>query len=100
MEEGWGTAWSGVVTEQVRLALVWPFRVGGSQRGGEASRVVFPGEKNGLSKDQDMRSLQQRAVVGAEVIAMRAQLKVPPCFLRRKTRTARPLLGQFQKSQC
>lgn len=81
-EEVWGTmGWGGEVTEWVLLLLAWPFRVGGIQRVGEALRVSFPGGRNGLSKGQEMRRLQQRAGVGGEGTAMHAQLKVPPSSL-------------------
>lgn len=82
MEEGWGITGQGSeVTEWVPLVLAWPFRRGSIERGGEALRVGFPRGKNGLSKGQKVRSLQQRAGVGGKGPAMCAQLKVPPSFL-------------------
>lgn len=79
LEEGWGTTeWVGEVTEWVPLVLAWPFKVGGIQRGGELLRVGFPGGRNGLSKGQEVRSLQQRAGVRGK---RTAQLKVLPAFL-------------------
>ena len=43
------------------LALAWPSRVGGIQRGEEALKVCLPARRNGLSKGQKVKSLQQRA---------------------------------------
>lgn len=78
LEEGWGTTgWGGEVTEGVPLVLAWPFGVGGIQRGGELLRACFPEGRNGLSKGQEVRSLQQRAGVRGKGTA---QLKVPPSF--------------------
>lgn len=74
-----------VSTDEASLVLAWPFRVGGIQRSKEALKVRFPGRRNGLSKGQKCKSLQQRAGVGDEVTAMHAQRKVLPPFLRRKT---------------
>lgn len=93
-EGGSTVARASEVADQVPLALAWPFKVGGTRRGGEALRVGFPGGRDGLSKGQDVRNLQQRAGVlgvGGKGTAMHALLKVSPHFLRMKTRNPRSL---------
>ena len=66
------------------LALAWPSRVGGIQRGEEALKVCLPARRNGLSKGQKVKSLQQRAGIVSgrgELTTLHAQLKVPCPFL-------------------
>lgn len=83
-EEGWGIAGQGSeVTEWLPSVLAWPFRRGGIERGGEASRVGFPRGKNGLRKSQKVRSLQQRAGWGARVqLCVSSWRSLPPSFFR------------------
>lgn len=79
------------------MALAWPFRVCGIQRGEEALKVCFPGRRKGLSKGPKVESLQHRAGVGGEVTAGLAPINVPPPFLRRKTRIPRLLPDRCQR---
>lgn len=79
-------AWVSKVAEQRPLTLPWPSELDGTQRGGEALRVGFPGGRKGLSKCQHVRSLQQSRELGWEEGEWgdSSQLKVPPSLLPEK----------------